>query len=147
MKYDVVSQHDLIAHALGKKDSIEEPEEQQKKKPEKDIPKPKPAPPAPAKKTKPSPKPTPEPAKKPAPVPLAKKAPAPAPAKADPVVYDVKIDAQITAEPKRDSTPAPKKEKKAESHDLKPKEDKHAKIAPVHHEVVEMMPLAVSKKP
>ena len=145
MKYDVVSQHDLIAHALGKKDSIEEPEEQQKKKPEKDIPKPKPAPPAPAKKTKPSPKSTPEPAKKPAPVPLAKKAPAPA--KADPVVYDVKIDAQITAEPKKDSAPAQKKEKKAESHDLKPKEDKHAKIAPVHHEVVEMMPLAVSKKP
>ena len=102
MKYDVVSQHDLIAHALGKKDSIEEPE--------KDTPKPKPAPPAPAKKTKPSPKSNPEPAKKPAPAPPAKKAPAPAPAKpaskADPVVYDVTIDAQITAEPKKDSSPA-----------------------------------------
>ena len=109
MKYDVVSQHDLIAHALGKKDSIEETDELQKKKPEKDTQKRKPAPPAPAKKTKPSP----EPAKKPAPVPPAKKAPAPAPAKpvakADPVKYDVKIDAQITAEPKKDSVSEPKK--------------------------------------
>ena len=147
MKYDIVSQHDLIAHALGKKDSIDEDEEHQKKKQDKDIPKDKLPPRAPDKKTKPSPKPTPKPAKKPAPAPSTKKAPAPAPAKADPVVYDVKVEAQITAEPKKDAVPSPNKEKKAESHNLKPKEDKHAKIVPVHHEVVEVMPLAVSKKP
>lgn len=45
----------------------------------------------------------------------------------------------------KDTSPAPKKDKKAESHHLKPKDHHPTIIKPEHHEMVEMMPAAAVK--